>query len=252
MHENLVINPKHSHLLPELKVSLLQFEKIGDFVIKGERNVIKKIELEGEYFNIKKFKTPSFFQSLIYRFFRKSKARRSFEYANKLIAFGVGTPQPVAYLEIFSFGLKESFYISKHLDYDFDFRVLIHKPWFDNRAEILRQFTQFTFKLHEKGVNFLDHSPGNTLIFKREENKYDFYLIDLNRMRFQPMNFDKRMRNFRRLWPSKMMVRIMADEYARLYNKSTLETYEAMLKYSRSFQKKTNSKKLRESRNMFS
>lgn len=37
----------------------------------------------------------------------------------------------------------------------------------------------------------------------------------------------------------------MADEYAKLYNKSSSETYETMLKYSRDFQKKKNSKKLR-------
>jgi len=53
------------------------------------------------------------------------------------------------------------------------------------------------------------------------------------------------MNNFRRLWPSKTMVKIMADEYAKLYNKSSSETYETMLKYSRDFQKKKNSKKLR-------
>lgn len=245
MRENFVINPKYSHLQPELKDALYQFEKVGEYVTKGERNVIKKIELNGVVFNIKSFKTPNFFQSIIYQFFRKSKAKRSFEYASKLANFGIGTPTPVAYIEFFTFGLKQSYYISEHLEYDFDFRVLIHKPKFENREEILRQFTQFTFKLHENGVNFLDHSPGNTLITDVGNNKYEFYLIDLNRMRFEPMSFEKRMNNFRRLWPSKTMVKIMADEYAKLYNKSSSETYETMLKYSRNFQKKKNSKKLR-------
>lgn len=252
MRENLVINPKYSHILAELKVALLNFEEIGEYVTKGDRNIIKKIEIDGVYFNIKKFKTPNFFQALIYRFFRKSKAQRSFEYASKLIDFEIGTPAAVAYLEMFSFGLKESFYVSEHLDYDFDFRVLIHNPQFKNREEILRQFTQFTFKLHENGVNFLDHSPGNTLIIERGENKFDFYLIDLNRMRFEPMSFEKRMHNFRRLWPSKTMVRIMAEEYARLYNKSTSETYDTMLKYSKEFQKMTNIRKLRKRKKRFS
>lgn len=154
----------------------------------------------------------------------------------------------MAYLEVFSGGLKESFYVSEHVNYDFDFRELIHNPKFENRNEILRQFTQFTFKLHENGVNFLDHSPGNTLIVDRGNDTYEFYLIDLNRMRFEPMDFNARMHNFRRLWLSKTMMKVMAQEYAELYNKSVDGTYALMLHYSREFQKKVNSKKLRRRR----
>jgi tRNA A-37 threonylcarbamoyl transferase component Bud32 len=252
MRENFVINPKYSHLLPALKDALLRFDEVGEYVTKGERNVIKKIELNGIYYNIKKFKTPNFFQSIVYQFFRKSKASRSFEYASKLSDLGIGTPKPVAYLELFSFGLKESFYVSEHLNYDFDFRVLIHKPKFENREEILKQFAQFTFKLHENGINFLDHSPGNTLITDNGENKYNFYLIDLNRMSFETMGFEKRMHNFRRLWLSKTMVKIMAAEYAKFYSEDASKTYETMLKYSRAFQKKVNSKKLRKRNKPFS
>ena len=114
-------------------------------MVEGDRNTIKKVALDGTVFNIKKFKTPNIFQSLVYQFLRKSKAKRSFEYASKLLEADIHTPFPVAYLERFSFGLKESFYVSKHLDYDFDFRVLNHNPKWPNRAEILRQMTQFTF-----------------------------------------------------------------------------------------------------------
>lgn len=245
MRENFVINPKYSHLAEKLKEVLHNFSKKGEYVTKGERNVIKMVQLEGISFNIKKFKTPNVFQALVYEFIRKSKAKRSFEYASKLIELDIKTPFPVAYLETFSGGLKESFYISEHVNYDFDFRELIHNPKFKKRNEILRQFTKFTFKLHENGVNFLDHSPGNTLIMDQGNNIYDFYLIDLNRMRFEPMDFNARMHNFRRLWLSKTMMMVMAEEYATLYNKSVDGTYALMLHYSRAFQKKINSKKLR-------
>ena len=78
---------------------------------------------------------------------------------------------------------------------------------------------------------------------------YNFYLIDLNRMRFESLNFKKRMYNFRRLWLSKSMIKIMSTEYAFLCapNTPSKKTYELMLKYSRQFQKKINSKKLRRS-----
>ena len=71
----------------------------------------------------------------------------------------------MAYLEVFSGGLQESFYVSVHIDYDFDFRELIHNPRFEKRNEILRQFTQFTFKLHENGLLCVGsgYSPGFSL-----------------------------------------------------------------------------------------
>ncbi len=247
MRENFVIHSVYSHLSPQLKEILYGFSKKGEYIAKG-RNEIKKIEINELSLNIKKFKTPNAFQSLVYQFLRQSKAKRSYKYALKLIGFGIKTPSPIAYLELFSVGLKESFYVSEQVNYDFDFRKLIHHPKFKDRNEILKQFTQFTFKLHENGVNFLDHSPGNTLIVEREASKYDFYLIDLNRMRFEAMDFDKRMHNFRRLWLSKRMIKVMAEEYAKLYGKSIEETEALMSKHSRAFQKKINSRKLRRKR----
>ncbi len=245
MRENFVIHPNYSHLAAKLTDVLHNFSKKGEYVVKGERNVIKMVQIEGTSINIKKFKTPNAFQSLVYQNVRKSKAKRSFEYASKLIDLGINTPFPVAYLETFSGGLKESFYLSEHINYDFDFRELIHNPEFKKRDEVLRQFTKFTFELHENGVNFLDHSPGNTLIMDDGNDKYEFYLIDLNRMRFEPMDFNARMNNFRRLWLSKKMMKVMAEEYAALYDKPVDGTYALMLKYGRAFQKKVNSKKLR-------
>jgi len=245
MQSTFVVHPKYETLKPKLEEVIRDFINTGEYVTKGERNVIKKTIIDGIVFNIKKFKTPNAFQSLVYQYIRKSKAKRSFEYATRLIDLGINTPFPVCYAENFSGGLKDSYYVSEHVEYDFDFRVLNHNPQFPHRKEILKQFTRFTFKLHENGINFLDHSPGNTLIKNKGEGMYSFYLIDLNRMRFEVMDFDKRMHNMRRLWLSKTMITIMAAEYAKLNNKSVEETHALLTKYSRAFQKKVNSKKLR-------
>lgn len=164
-----------------------------------------------------------------------------------MIDCGISTPFPVAYLEETSaFGLKNSYYVSEHINYDFEFRALIHNPKFPKREEILRQFAEFTFQLHENNINFLDHSPGNTLVVKTKQG-YKFYLIDLNRMRFETMTFDKRMHNFRRLWLSKTMIKVIAKKYSELYNTSYQETHDLMLKHSMAFQHKINRKKLRRS-----
>jgi hypothetical protein len=245
MKRSFVIHTHYRSLTTELESLLQSFQERGEYVTKGERNVIKKIAIGNEHFNIKKFKTPNLLQGFVYRFLRKSKAKRSFEYAQRLIDCGMHTPFPVGYQENYSVVLAESFYISKHLEYDLDFRVLNHSPNYPNREEILRQFTGFTFQLHENGIEFLDHSPGNTLIVDNGDGTYRFYLIDLNRMRFGNLDFDQRLRNFRRLWLSKTMIKIIAKEYAKLYGKSEEETRRRLSKHSRDFQRKKVAKKLR-------
>jgi len=245
MKESLSVHPNYLQKTKEFQELLRRFDSRGEMVVAGDRNVIKKMVLDGVSFNIKKFKTPNLFQGLVYQFLRKSKAQRSFEYAQKLIDSGINTPFPAAYFEQQGFGLKASYYISEHLDYDFDFRVLNHNPKWPHRNEILRQFAAFTFQLHENGINFLDHSPGNTLIKDLGDGNYDFYLIDLNRMRFETMDFKKRMHNFRRMWLSKTMINVMAPVYAGLYGTTSEETHQLMTYYSRIFQKRVNAKKLR-------
>ena len=239
-------HPDYKSFRSDILDLISNFESKGDEVMLGDRNAIKSFELQGETINIKSFKKPNPFNSLVYKYIRKSKAKRSFEYANKLLDAAILTPFPIAYIEEFSAsGLEHSYYVSRHIDYDLDFRTLIHEPNFPDRKNILEQFTAFTFKLHENNVNFFDHSPGNTLIVKNNQNLYDFYLIDLNRMRFENMGFNKRMHNFRRLWLSRTMIKIMAQAYAQLYHKSYEETHESMLKHSRDFQRKIDRKKIR-------
>ena len=181
----------------------------------GDRNTIKIINIEGVNVNIKAFKIPNIFNQIAYRFFRKSKAQRSFEYAKKLIELGIGTPKPLAFFEFNTLLLfKKSFYLSEQVDCDLTYRELITDLNYPNYETILRAFTRFTYLLHERGIQFLDHSPGNTLI-KKNGNHYDFYLVDLNRMNFGELDFETRIKNFSRLTMYKSMVEIMSDEYAK-------------------------------------
>ena len=216
-----------------------KFDKIPLMIGNGKRNVVKTTSFKDGIVNIKSFKVPNLFNKIVYRFFRKSKAQRSFEYANKLLTLGINTPKPFAYFEYTNplfFG--KSFYVSKQLKYDFSIREIIDNEQFEDAENIIRQFTRFTFNLHEKGINFLDHSPGNTLIIK-EGDTYHFYLIDLNRMKFQKMNFNKRMKNFAKLSSKKFMNGIIANEYAKLYPaKSEEEILINLMLYSDRFKNK--------------
>ncbi|WP_395046215.1 lipopolysaccharide kinase InaA family protein, partial [Flavobacterium sp.] len=219
------------------------FDSLGsDFVI-GKRNKIKIIPYNNILLNIKLFKTPIFLNGIIYKFFRKSKAERSYNYAKILIEKGIGTPNPVGFYENKSdLRLLDSYYICEHLQPDFVFKELFN-VYIEDLENILKQFAHFCFKMHENGIEFLDHSPGNTLIKKVDDNKYEFYLVDLNRMKFhQEMDFKTRMKNLNRITPSEAMIKTISFEYAKLYGKSEEETFALMWKYTSEFQEKSNNK----------
>ncbi|RKS13774.1 lipopolysaccharide kinase (Kdo/WaaP) family protein [Flavobacterium sp. 120] len=245
----------HSHFLnhkSKLSSCIQNFDMTGILFGDGKRNKIKLFDLDSLTINIKSFKIPNLINKIAYKYFRKSKARRSYEYANKLLENGIGTPQPIAYFENYNWlGLTDSYYISEHLQADLTFRELVNDSNYLDFENILRQFTKFSFDLHQKGIEFLDHSPGNTLIKKTAENQYNFYLVDLNRMNFhKTMDIDQRMKNLSRLTPKKEMIAIMSDEYSKHYSESSSLIFEKMWYATNEFQgkfarKKTLKKKLK-------
>lgn len=226
----------------EIKERILNFNSEGEDFIIG-RNSIKLFSLQNKTINIKAFRVPNVFNQIAYKFLRKSKAQRSFEYAKKLIELNIGTPEPIAYFEFTTpFLFKKSFYVSEHLDCDLTYRELTKNLDYPDFENILRAFTRFTFQLHEKGIHFLDHSPGNTLITKNETS-YDFFLVDLNRMKFGPMDFKTRIKNFSRLTIHQSMVEIMSDEYAKCSGEDYNTIFELMWQETESFQEKFHRKK---------
>src|SRR5699024_330083 len=87
-------------------------------------------------------------------------------------------------------------------------------------------FTRFTYELHENGIEFLDHSPGNTLVVINGQDDYDFYLVDMNLMKFHDeMSYEMRIKNFRRITPDKNMVHAMSAEYDRLIGEDPIKVY---------------------------
>lgn len=239
------IHPNYKNQEAEILKLISTFFGAGDLVVKGARNTIKTNVLGNEKVSIKFFQKPGFIKSIIYSFFRSTKAKRSFDYANYLLANGIPTPFPIAYFEERNaLGLLgKSFYICHQIDYDFTIRELIHDPLFPERELIIQQFTEFTFKMHEAKVNFLDHSPGNTLIVKKADGKYDFYLVDLNRMQFQTLTMEQRMDNFKKMWLSKQMIQIVAKKYASLSQQSEAKLHAILLEKSTQFKRKITKKK---------
>ncbi len=237
----------------ELQDIIANFDSQGKILVEGLRNSIKIFNYKGTSIAIKSFRVPILINGLIYHYFRKSKARRSFENAKYLIEKGIGTPAPIAFHEEYKFFLlRDSYYVCEHLIPDLVFKDVFGNENKYEMEEILKGLARFTFLLHENGIEFIDHSPGNTLIKKNQNGTYDYFLVDLNRMKFhKSMSFELRMNNFRRLTPSKEMIQIIAKEYALCYNKPYNIVVCEMLKRSEIFYKKFDSKKALKKKFMF-
>jgi len=234
------IHPDYQSITPALNSLIDHFEEVGT-IIQKSRNTIKKISVGNQVLNVKSYKIPNVFNKLAYRYIRMSKAKRSFVYAEKLLSLGIKTPLPVAYYEEFSpSGLKKSFYICEQLDDAFTLRQFLESPECSNQQGVMEQFVAFTFDLHHKGVEFLDNTTGNTLIRSVGNGKYEFYLVDINRMKFHsaPMHFSSRMKNLSLLSNNKKIMQTISTQYAIIYKKSAEEVFKTMLCFSNFYEKR--------------
>jgi serine/threonine protein kinase len=210
-----------------------KFSSSGVTIFK-DRNEVKVFEEQGYVLNVKAFRVPNPVNRFAYVYLRGSKAARSFRNATRLLKAGASTPEPVAFVECHSNGLlTESFYVSLNYLNDFTLRDVLNNLVPD-KQNILRQWVHFTwFHLHRQGIFHLDYSPGNTLI-RKDGAKYHFAVVDLNRMKFIPVGFEKGIQNFRQLDADEESLRLIAAEYATLCNESPEVATEMLLKFDES------------------
>jgi len=162
---------------------ILNFKSLGDMFNDGDRNVIKTMTIGGMLVNVKSFRTPNIINKIVYRFFRKSKAQRSFEYAQYLENHDFGTPKPLGYFENSSaLTFRDSYYASEHLKADLTYRELTTNLNYPNHEDILRAFTRFSFKLHQNGVPYPCSSLQN-LHFHCQQ-RHQFYHQSSKRLQF--------------------------------------------------------------------
>jgi hypothetical protein len=92
----IVINPEYKYLEGFVENLLPLFAYEGE-TLYAARNIIKLFDVDGFKVNVKFFKKPIFINQIVYRTFRKSKARRSYEYAFKLKEKGFILPPDSLY-----------------------------------------------------------------------------------------------------------------------------------------------------------
>ena len=210
-----LINKQYEDLILNLKKYFYEDKNITLF---KKRNVIKLLEYNNDKYVIKSFKIPHFINKIVYRFFRDSKAKRSYDNSVRLLELNVNTPKPIGYIEFNSLlFFQESFYVSEFFDYDFEIRAVFKDKKFQDRENILKNFVEFSYDLHNKGVYHIDYSPGNILV-KKIDGEYLFYIIDVNRMKFLEFDIALRMKSMSKLTSNNEDNQFMVEYYSNISN----------------------------------
>ena len=167
--------------------SLIRAIPAGEYereeVYCNRRNTVEKIRLGDKFFVLKKYKRPALINCLIYTWFRKSKARRAFEYAELFLQRGIETAAPVAYIEIKKNGFFHTgYFLSEFLSYPLVANADKTDMNLEERDALMHDLVLFTLKLHLNKVLPLDYNP-KTIFYHKEDGKYNFALIDINRLK---------------------------------------------------------------------
>ena len=221
----------------------IYFNQASNSTIYDKRNIIKIVEYENKKYVVKSFKKPHLLNQIIYRFWRESKAKRSFENSMRLRRMGINTPEPMGYIEFSTrFRFLESFYISHLFDFDFEIRAVFADSKFEDREKILKQFIDFTYTLHKRDIYHEDYSPGNILV-KKLNSRYSFSIIDLNRMKFLELDADLRMKSLSKLTNNLEDNKFIAEYYAKISNLDKDMLFDRLRFYLDKQQKYLNNKK---------
>ena len=178
-----VIHPDYTDLTDGLlKLAHGEYSPVKTFC--NNRNKVDLASLDGKPVVVKKYKRTNQLTGIIYTFFRKSKARRAYEHALRLLSLGISTPFPIAYIEESRWGIfRDGYFISEYVDLpavsDVFYTDRLSKEEHYLMADNL---SRFTLTLHMTGIIPLDYNTTN-ILFEKTAGRYKFTLIDINRMK---------------------------------------------------------------------
>lgn len=177
----LTVNPKYEPLRKEIETLPARFAD-GELIYNG-RNQIRRFDIGGQTFIVKRFKRLDPLKRVIYTWLRADKALRSYRNSMKLLHRGVSTPEPIAYVAEYEGKLKSSLYYVSAMTTATDVKseLIEREPW---NEPLLQAYARFVALLHEHGILHRDLNPTNVLYEQTPDGEYTFTLIDVNRMTF--------------------------------------------------------------------
>lgn len=237
MKISVTINPKFDFLKDYVDKIPSTFESLPNTIYR-DRNVVKVDEVSNVKLVIKSYNRIYLTNRIRYSYFYPSKAERAYTNAFELLKRGFQTPEPVAFIECFEFGLlKKSYFISLHSEFS-----PLATAIANDRGMLIRDLVRFTYQLHQQGIYHMDFSNGN-ILYKKQGDGFQFSLIDNNRMKFGKFDYARRLKNFRQLGLTNVQLINVAEEYARLEQSNEIKTIEQIFHYVRKHRERNNLKK---------
>lgn len=212
--KKVVVNPQYQNLQAYIEAIPKTFDSLGS-LLYNKRNVIREDTVDGVRMVIKSFKQIYLPNRIRYTYWHASKAARAYTNATTLIKNGFNTPAPIAYIEVFENRLLSAMYfVCEHTPLQSLQVIDSFTP--EETEKALKDFTRFTYQLHQKKIYHIDYNITN-ILFEKSEAGYTFSLIDNNRMGFGTVGFIKGLKNFRLLKITPEQRTIIGEEYARLW-----------------------------------
>jgi len=177
----IVVNIKYRNYREQIEQLIVS--GVAGEQIRVLRNELSKCRLAEMSVVVKRFAVPNWFQRIIYTLFRKSKAARSYGNALILRTMGIDTPEPIAYIEQYRFGLFHTgYYIARFSNNP----TLSHISTLSDSQQSLVavDLAEFTAKMHTLGIAFYDYNSQN-ILYTKCDDKYHFEIVDINRMHFK-------------------------------------------------------------------
>ena len=125
---------------------------------------------------------------------------------------GFLTPEPIAFIECSKGGLlAQSYFIS--------LTQRLYSAWHplssDGQDGLIKDLVGFAHQLHRRGIYHMDFSNGNILC-KKQNDHFQFSLVDNNRMQFKKFNYSKALETFKRLGLTTEQLTDVAKEYCQV------------------------------------
>ncbi len=241
MQNQNILNKAVSDKYPKsLILNIVDTFKSSDNYLHDARNQIKLIAYEDKGLVVKSFKIPHIINKIIYTFLRPSKAKKSFVNSLKIGQFA---PSAVGYIEFKKYGLiDQSYFVAENFKYDWTIRKPLTNSNFPEKKAVFEAYALFVYQLHENNILHLDLSPGNVLV-KKSQTGYEFKIVDINRMKFQALSLDDRLKNFEKLWAKDDDMTTMAKAYAKISNQDERYCVQKAIYYSQKNKDRKNFKK---------
>jgi lipopolysaccharide kinase (Kdo/WaaP) family protein len=212
--KKIVVNSEYLYLKDQLEAIPDQFDSAGEVIYK-DRNILRKVTLDGKDFVIKSYNKHTLFNRFAYKWFRQSKAQRAYENSFLLLSKNINTPEAVAYIECTNpLFLTNSYCITLYEEYPYKLECIL-EPGIELPVDLLKAFAVFIFNFHRHNMYHKDFSLGN-ILFKKENEQYQFAIVDINRLSIKKMTLNKRIKSLLRLEMSAEMIDVVVGEYAKL------------------------------------